>query len=59
MSIYLANIPFYTIMIMGLCSLDVLLVYIRNQVQDFTKGLVSNMVLINNYLNIPEKSSGI
>ena len=59
MSIYLANIPFYTIMIMGLCSLDVLLVYIRNQVQDFTKGLVSNMVVINKYFNIPDKSSGI
>eukprot|EP00957_Ditylum_brightwellii_P170636 12988958-Ditylum_brightwellii.AAC.1 len=57
MAMYLANVPVFTIMLIGRWSSDAFLVYIRKQVQDFTKGISSRMLLSPDYFTIPDIAS--
>eukprot|EP00957_Ditylum_brightwellii_P152234 11590171-Ditylum_brightwellii.AAC.1 len=45
MAMYLARVPVYTIMLISQWLSDAFLVYIRKQVQDFTKGISSKMLI--------------
>ena len=53
MSLYLAQRPITTIMLLGRWSSDAFLLYIRRQVQEFSKGVSADMVNQENFFTIP------
>ena len=57
MAMYLANVPVYTIMLVGRWSSDAFLLYIRKQVQEFTKGISGKMLLTPDYYTVPDNGS--
>jgi hypothetical protein len=57
MAMYLAGVPVYTFMLIGRWSSDAFLRYIRRQVQEFSSGISSRMLLTSDYFTIPESSS--
>jgi len=54
MAMYLANVPVFTIMLLGRWSSDAFLRYIRRQVKEFSAGVSSKMVKSDNFFTIPE-----
>ena len=52
MAMYLAGVPAFTIMLIGRWSSDAFLRYIRRQVQEFSAGVSSKMVLTNEFFAI-------
>ena len=54
MAMYLAGVPVYTIMLIGRWSSDAFLRYIRRQVQEFSSGVSSRMILTQDYFTIPD-----
>mmetsp|Transcript_44917 Transcript_44917/g.137163 ORF Transcript_44917/g.137163 Transcript_44917/m.137163 type:complete len:126 (-) Transcript_44917:320-697(-) len=58
MAMYLANVPVYTIMLVGCWSSDPFLLYIGKQVQEFTQGVSQKMVLTEDYYTIPDEAAG-
>lgn len=59
MAMYLANVPVYTIMLIGRWSSDAFLLYIRKQVQEFTIGISNKMLITQDFYTIPdEQASG-
>jgi hypothetical protein len=57
MAMYLANIPVYTIMLLGRWSSDAFLLYIRKQVQEFSNGVSKLMIQHQQFFTIPDQSS--
>lgn len=57
MAMYLAGVPVYTIMLIGRWSSDAFLRYIRRQVQEFSSGVSSRMILTQDYFTIPDFAS--
>ena len=57
MALYLSRRPVSTIMLMGRWSSDAFLPYIRRQVQEFSKGVSSDMVQQENFYTIPTLSN--
>lgn len=55
MSMYLAGVPVYTIMLIGRWSSDAFLRYIRRQVQEFSKGISSRMILSQDFFTVPDQ----
>ena len=53
MAMYLANVPVFTIMLIGRWSSDAFLLYIRKQIQDFTSGVSDLMTLNGSFFTIP------
>ena len=58
MALYLAKRPITTIMLLGRWSSDAFLLYIRRQVQEFSKGVSSDMVNQENFFTIPVLEEG-
>ena len=56
MAMYLAGVPVFTIMLIGRWSSDAFLRYIRRQVQEFSSGVSSRMILSEDFYTIPEFS---
>jgi hypothetical protein len=56
MAMYLAGVPVYTIMLIGRWSSDAFLRYIRRQVQEFSAGVSSRMILSEDFFTIPESA---
>ena len=56
MSMYLAGVPVFTIMLIGRWSSDAFLRYIRKQVQEFSKEVSKKMVLQDDFFTILEAS---
>ncbi len=56
MALYLAGIPVYTIMLIGRWSSDAFLLYIRKQVQEFSRNISNKMISNENFFTIPEAS---
>ena len=54
MAMYLAGVPVFTIMLIGRWSSDAFLRYIRRQVQEFSSGVSSKMILAPDYFTIPD-----
>jgi hypothetical protein len=54
MAMYLAGVPVFTIMLIGRWSSDAFLRYIRRQVQEFSSGVSSRMLLPTAYFTIPD-----
>jgi hypothetical protein len=54
MAIHLAGVPVLTIMLIGRWSSDAFLRYIRRQVQEFSSGVSSRMLLTAAYFTIPD-----
>jgi hypothetical protein len=54
MAMYLANIPIFTIMLIGCWSSDAFLQYIRRQVQKFSSGIASRMITSSDFYTIPD-----
>jgi hypothetical protein len=54
MAMYLAGVPVFTIMLIGRWSSDAFLCYICRQVQEFSSGLSSKMILVPDYFTIPD-----
>ena len=54
MAMYLAGVPVYTIMLIGQWSSDAFLCYIWHQVQEFSSGVSSRMILTADYFTIPD-----
>ena len=54
MALYLARRPVSTIMLLGRWSSDAFLLYIRRQVQEFSKGVSRDMIDHNQFYTIPE-----
>eukprot|EP00957_Ditylum_brightwellii_P062567 4748050-Ditylum_brightwellii.AAC.1 len=57
MTMYLAQVPVYTIMLIGRLSSNALLLHIRKQAQDFTKGILSKMLISHNFFTIPDTTA--
>jgi len=57
MSMYLANVAVYTIMLIGRWSSDAFLRYIRRQVQQFSSGVSARMIISEDFYTIPETAS--
>ena len=57
MAMYLAGVPVFTIMLIGRWSSDAFLRYIRRQVQEFSSGVSSKMILSSDYFTIPDYTS--
>ena len=57
MSMYLANVPVYTIMLLGRWSSDAFLRYIRTQVKDLARGISEKMLLTEDFYTIPDESA--
>ena len=57
MAMYLANVPVFSIMLIGRWSSDAFLLYIRKQVQQFSRGISRLMVLNDTYFTIPGTQS--
>ena len=56
MALYLAGVPVYIIMLIGRWSSDAFLLYIRKQVQEFSKNISDKMISNENFFTIPEAS---
>jgi len=54
MSMYLAGVPVFTIMLIGRWSSDAFLRYIRRQVQEFSSGVSSRMIVTPDFFTIPD-----
>ena len=54
MAMYLTGVPDFTIMLIGRWSSDAFLRYIRRQVQEFSSGVSSRMLLTAAYFTIPD-----
>ena len=54
MAMYLAGVLVFTIMLIGRWSSDTFLRYIRRQVQEFSSGVSSRMLLTAAYFTIPD-----
>jgi hypothetical protein len=54
MAMYLANVPVFTIMLIGCWSSDSFLRYIRRQVQEFSSGIASRMITSSDFYTIPD-----
>jgi hypothetical protein len=54
MAMYLANVPVFTIMLIGRWSSDAFLCYICRQVQEFSLGVSSRMIASSNLFTIPD-----
>jgi hypothetical protein len=54
MAMYLANVPVYSIMLIGRWSSDAFLCYIRRQVQDFSAGVSRRMIISEDFFTIPD-----
>jgi hypothetical protein len=54
MAMYLAGVPVFTIMLIGRWSSDAFLRYIRRQVQEFSSGVSSRMILSSDFYTIPD-----
>lgn len=52
MSMYLAGVPTFTIMLIGRWSSDAFLLYIRKQVREFSRGIAPRMLLTNEYYSV-------
>uniref|UniRef100_A0A7S4I2V7 Uncharacterized protein n=1 Tax=Odontella aurita TaxID=265563 RepID=A0A7S4I2V7_9STRA len=59
MTMYLATVPVFTIMLIGRWYSDAFLLYVHRQVQEFTTGISSRMVLNDSYFTIPDKDANI
>jgi hypothetical protein len=59
MAMYLEGVPFFTIMLLGHCSSDVFLRYIHRQVQEFSSGVLIEMITHHSFCTIPDTPSGI
>ena len=57
MSMFLADVPVYTIMLLGRWSSDAFLRYIRRQVQQFSRGISARMIISEDFFTIPERAS--
>jgi hypothetical protein len=57
MAMYLAGVPVYTIMLIGRWSSDAFLLYIRKQVQEFSRYISQKMISNENFFTIPEISN--
>lgn len=53
MAMYLAGIPVYIIMLVGRWSSDAFLLYIRKQVQEFSRDISQKMIKNENFFTIP------
>ena len=53
MQMYLDRLPIYTIMLQGRWSSDAFLLYIRQQVQQFSTGLSSSMIQKEEFFTVP------
>eukprot|EP00978_Attheya_sp_CCMP212_P020121 scaffold57222_cov67-Attheya_sp.AAC.1 len=51
---YLAGVPVFTIMLIGRWSSDAFLRYIQHQVQEFSTGVSSKMILAPDYFTMPD-----
>ena len=56
MSMYLAGVPVFTIMLIGRWSSDAFLRYIRRQVQQFSSGVSRRMIVSEGFFTIPESA---
>jgi hypothetical protein len=56
MAMYLANVPVYSIMLIGRWSSDAFLRYIRRQVQDFSAGVSRKMIISEDFFTIPDSN---
>jgi len=54
MAMYLAGVPVFTIMLIGRWSSDAFLRYIRRQVQEFSSGVSSRMIVSQDFFTIPD-----
>ena len=54
MSMHLAEVPVYTIMIMGRWSSDAFLHYIRKQVAQFSQNIAKRMHSTTSFIDVPE-----
>jgi hypothetical protein len=52
MAMYLAGVPTFTIMLIGRWSSDAFLCYIRHQVQEFSAGVSSKMLLTDKFFAV-------
>jgi hypothetical protein len=52
MAMYLASVPAFTIMLIGRWSSDAFLRYIRRQVQEFSAGVSSKMLLMDEFFTV-------
>ena len=52
MAMYLASVPAFTIMFIGRWSSDAFLRYIRRQVQEFSAGVSSKMLLTDEFFAV-------
>jgi hypothetical protein len=57
MAMYLNGIPTYTIMHIGRWSSDAFLLYIRKQVQEFSRGVSSCMINTSSFYTIPDEAA--
>jgi hypothetical protein len=57
MAMYLNGIPTYTIMLIGRWSSDAFLLYIRKQVQEFTRGVSNRMINTSSFYTIPDEAA--
>ena len=57
MAMYLSGVPAFVIMMIGRWSSDAFLRYIRRQVQEFSYGISSKMLLSNEFFAIPSARS--
>ena len=57
MSMYLASVPVFTIMLIGRWSSDAFLRYIRRQVQEFSSGVSRRMIVSEDFYTIPETAN--
>ena len=55
MAMYLNGIPVYTIMLVGRWSSNAFLLYIRKQVQEFTRGVSGRMINTSSFYTIPDE----
>ena len=58
MAMHLANIPVYTIILIGRWSFDTFLLYTQKQVQEFTQGFVNKMLLTGDCFTILNEAAG-
>jgi hypothetical protein len=54
MAMYLANVPIFTIMLIGRWSSNAFLQYICRQVQEFSSGIASRMITSSDFYTIPD-----
>ena len=54
MAMHLAEVPVYTIMIIGRWSSDAFLRYIRKQVAQFSQNIASRMITTQHFIHVPD-----